>query len=226
MRLIKTAEERLIHPFRTVLGARSFAALVPGAAWVGLVCGLPALLIGIGFDFSIRYSPEDGAALLHQSSQEVLRSVREAVRGAYIHTIFEWMTFLSAIFFCVLAFARFRLQRDRALPILGLSLVIAGLLTVSGGLVDHGLVAGDAQAAALLPAAWAMTRSIAAALLVFGVSLVVWTRGKERFALSCGLVVLMGLALAGLAHGLTSRLADADALARDSGLIAWIAQPL
>ena len=226
MRLAKITEAPLISVLGELSSGRTSPVFIPALAGIFLLCGLPGLLLLLGFDFSIVQLNGAGAALLQQPSEAILRSVQEAVRGAYIHTIFQWVTFLSALFFCVLAFARFRLERDPALPLLGLSLVLASLVTVCRGVADQGLEAGDAQAAALLQTAWALTRGIVAILLVAGLSLVAWKRGAERLGLACGLLVVISLGLAELAQGLISGMGDETNRAHAGALFAWVAFPI
>ena len=226
MRLIRIIEKQLISAFQATPGKRSLARLAPIAAWVALLCGLPALFLVSGMDFSSGTSPLETVALFGRASQGVQQGLREVVKGAYIHTILEWMALLSAVFFCLLAYARFRLERDYSLPILGLTLVLAGLLTVSRGLVDNGLVAGDARTAALLPLIWATTRSLAAALLVFGVALVVWNEKHHHFYASCALLVLVSVGAGVLADGLTLRFSASHGLLQDSSLAELVVQPI
>ncbi len=196
------------------------------AAWVCLICGAPAVFLFWEAGFSVGDAGVAAATVAASVPDAPLQALQEAVRGAYTHTMLEWMTLLSAVLFCLLAYARFRLERDYALPILGLALVLAGLLTVSRGLADDGLIAGDESTASLLPVIWAITRSLAAALLILGVALVVWMEGRNRFAYSCAWLIAASAGFAGLAHGLTSRLANSDVLAQDSTLAQSIVQPI
>jgi len=226
MHLMRLGEGRRASAREEGAGAGGTGDLVPVAAFLVLVCGLPAGLILFGADFSIRDPSQEASILSGTVSGQGLEQLRESVRGAYIHTILEWMTLLSACFFCLLAYARFRLERDYALPILGLTLFLIGSLTVSRGLIGNGLVAADARGAALMPLIWATTRILVAALLVLGVGLAAWARGRKRFVSSCTLLVLFTLTLGVLAQDVLQRFADSDALIRESGLIPLVARPL
>ena len=218
MRLTRTIEKPQTSTHQWESGRSRLFDLFPIAAWVGLVCGAPAVLLISGVDLSVSNVGVARYAVATSPSNASLQVVQEAVRGAYIHTLLEWLALLSAILFCLLAYARFRVERDYALPVLGLSLLLAGFLTVSRGLADNGLITSGETTASLLPLIWDVTRSLAAFLLVLGIALVVWMKGRSLFISSCAVLVASSVGLAGLAHGLTARLAGGDALAQGSVL--------
>ncbi len=224
MHLIRAIHRQLISAFRATPGRSRLGDLAPVAVWVCIICGLPGALLLSGADFSISTIGTQPAFFVADALGAPLHVLREAVKGAYIHTILEWLTLLSAVFFCLLAYARFRLERDYALPVLGLTLVLAGVLTVSRGLADAGLIAGDETAASLLPLVWATTRSLVAAMLVLGVALVVWMEGRDRFVSSCALLVAASVGFAVLAHGLTARFAASNLLIQDASLAQLVTQ--
>ena len=224
MHLTRVIHRQLISALRATPGRSRLSDLAPVAVWVCIICGLPGALLLSGADFSVSTIGTQPAFFAADTLGAPLLVLREAVRGAYIHTILEWLTLLSAVFFCLLAYARFRLERDYALPFLGLTLVLAGVLTVSRGLADAGLIAGDERAASLLPLVWATTRSLVAAMLVLGVALVVWMEGRSRFVSSCALLVSASVGFAVLAHGLTARFAASSLLTQDASLAHLVTQ--
>jgi len=198
------------------------ARLSPAAAWVLLACGIPAGLLLLGVDLSLGGTGARNASL----PLAAVEGLDLVIRGAYIHTILEWMTLLSALFFCLLAYARFRLVRDYSLPILGLTLALAGFMMVSRGLVGSGLIPGDSEQAALLPLVWVTTRSLVAGLLVLGVALVIWNDKQKHFYASCAVLVLASLGAGVMADGLISHLAVLDGAAGDGATVDRMARSM
>jgi signal transduction histidine kinase/CheY-like chemotaxis protein/HPt (histidine-containing phosphotransfer) domain-containing protein len=226
MRLARKIEKHLGFRGNAAPGPDALARLSPAFAWMLLACGVPAGLLWLGVDFSLGQAVAPGAAFPLNGSPRSVEGLGVVIRGAYIHTILEWMTLLAAIFFCLLAYARFRLVRDYSLPILGLTLALAGFMTVSRGLVGNGLIAGNAEQGALLPLAWVTTRSLVAGLLLLGVSLVIWNDKKKHFYASCAFLVLASVGAGLLADGLILNFMGPDGASGGSQVAERLAQPI
>ncbi|MEM7556279.1 MAG: hypothetical protein AAF378_19690 [Cyanobacteria bacterium P01_A01_bin.84] len=101
---------------------------------VWLICLLPFTLNLMGVDFSSNQTSlilENIFPTAKVNPVELTETLYQTLEGSFTHTILEWSAFCTAAFTVILAFIHFRIQKDVSTPILGVTLLCAGLMDLT-----------------------------------------------------------------------------------------------
>ncbi|GAB4294737.1 MAG: hypothetical protein Fur0025_31540 [Oscillatoriaceae cyanobacterium] len=134
-------------------------------------CILPLLLNQIGFDFGSPHPPLDWETAVQLVAGEKPDSVHHSLAGDYTHTILEWSAFCAAIFTVILAFAHFSIDRNPTTPVIGVTLLCAGVMDAFHTLAADRLIPAVADNQNLIPFTWAICRLANALLATTGISI-------------------------------------------------------
>ncbi|NER00406.1 MAG: histidine kinase [Cyanothece sp. SIO2G6] len=145
------------------------------------ICVLPILLNIIGIDFGSSTVPFDPVAMVALSPSDLTDTMHHTLAGSYVHTILEWSAFCSALFTAILAFAHFTIKHDITTPVLGITLLCAGLMDAFHTLAADRLIETAASNQDLIPFTWALCRLFNALIGMVGVSLFLVTNMARRW---------------------------------------------
>lgn len=142
---------------------------VPVIAGVIIASLLPLLLIlmGVNLGPSTHFSSVDLVHLL--SRREIVNNLHLAMLGSQLHLLLEWCSIMVAILAAVLAFSRFGITRHIATPVIGISLLFAGLMDAFHSLISVRLIDAVADVSVLAPFCWVAARSFSALILMIAV---------------------------------------------------------
>ncbi|MHC5721002.1 MAG: hypothetical protein ACYTX0_55520, partial [Nostoc sp.] len=84
--------------------------------------------------------------------------IYQSLEGSFVHTILEWSAVCTAIFTVILAFAHFYIKSDIITPIIGVTLLCAGLIDAFHTLAADRLIEAVADNSKLIPFTWAVCR--------------------------------------------------------------------
>lgn len=151
------------------------------AAALILICLLPLLAMGLGFDFGTRCElPQfDGDVSSSAIETEAWNDmVHASAHGGYSHTILEWTALCAALSAALLAFCLYSVVRDPSLPVIGIAMLCAGLMDGFHTLAAVRLVHAVAPNTELVPFTWALCRLFNALILVAGIGLFAFGQGS------------------------------------------------
>ena len=152
------------------------------------LCVTPALLMGAGVDFGLHVRP------LGADSPPLL------VLG-----LLEWSAFCGALFTAVGALAYYLVRHDVVTPIIGVTLLAAGLLDAYHVYATTALVSAGASIDDFVPFAWFLSRLFCAVSLVIGASILV-ARADSGKGREGGAVVVMAAGLLAVSTGIVMAL--------------------
>ncbi|BBD62819.1 putative histidine kinase (plasmid) [Nostoc sp. HK-01] len=135
-----------------------------------LICLLPVGLNLLGFSFTSGVKSPNlesfcGNPKFINSCQE---AIYQSLEGSFVHTILEWSAVCTAIFIAILAFAHFCIKGDVVTPIIGVTLLCAGLMDAFHTLAADRLITSVADNSNLIPFTWALCRIANALVTISG----------------------------------------------------------
>ncbi len=142
------------------------------------LCVLPWFLKWVGLDFSIQPRELSEVLIKGKTPMQVNNLLHQAMAGSHLFTILGWSAFLIATITAALAFLHFKIERDVATPVIGLTLFCSGCLDAFQTLVGNRLLEAYVQDQTLLPFAWAVCRTASAWIRIIGVG--VFLVGRPR----------------------------------------------
>ncbi|GET36746.1 hypothetical protein [Microseira wollei] len=137
---------------------------------VVVICLLPFCLNWMGVSFSAIELGLDLDAVPTMRSPQLLDAMHRTLAGSFIQTILEWIAFCATIFTAILAFSHFTIKRDVITPILGVTLLCAGIMDAFHTAADR-LIDAASETSDLIPFTWALCRLGNALLTMLGVGL-------------------------------------------------------
>ncbi|WP_341526937.1 ATP-binding protein [Nostoc sp. UHCC 0302] len=159
------------------------------AVW--LICVLPFTLNLLGVNFGSAQVPLNLEGVSGKAN-EVTEVIYHTLAGSFIHTILEWSAFCAAIFTVILAFAHFSIKYDVTTPIIGVTLLCAGLMDAFHTLAADRLIEVVADNRNLVPFTWALCRLCNVLLTIIGVSIFLAGKSKQWRG-NLGFVILVSL---------------------------------
>lgn len=145
------------------------------------ICMLPILLNILGIDFDSSTVLFDPIAVIALPPSDLTDTLHRTLAGSYAHTILEWSAFCSALFTAILAFAHFTIKQDITTPVLGITLLCAGVMDAFHTLAADRLIETAANNQDLIPFTWALCRLFNALIGMVGVSLFLVTNMARRW---------------------------------------------
>ncbi|MGG6295837.1 ATP-binding protein [Leptolyngbya sp. AN02str] len=164
-----------------------------------IICILPLSLNLIGLNFGIAESSIDFSTVASLPSDHVTNLLHRTLAGSFVHTILEWSAFCSAIFTVILAFAYFGIQRDATTPIIGMTLLCAGVMDAFHTLAADRLIGASGNDPNLVPFTWALCRMGNALLTMVGVGFFIWLKPRT-WTRSTSFVVAASISLGAIAY--------------------------
>jgi signal transduction histidine kinase len=138
---------------------------------VVIICILPFLLNLLGYDFSSEKSTHLLLQITENSRDAIVDKMHQTLAGSFLHTILEWSAVCAAIFTVILAFSYFSIKNDVTTPIIGVTLLCAGIIDAFHTVAADRLIEAVANYQDLIPFTWTICRIGNALLTLFGVSL-------------------------------------------------------
>lgn len=127
------------------------------------ICSIPALFISLGVDFGF-----DSA---FQSQNESL----------LLLTLLEWSAICIGVFVALMAIAQYKIQRVPTLPVIAIVLLSAAAIDIHMVFVTDGIISSSAfDTEQLASLSWAISRGMHASLLFIGLSLFLYSKGKNK----------------------------------------------
>lgn len=188
-----------------------------------LISCLPLALNLLGVDFGLKPELPD-ASILSQDPLTLANRLHQSLAGSFLHTLLEWSAVCVAIFTVVLAFAYFSIQQDVITPILGVTLLGAGLMDAFHTLAADRLLTTVADNQDLIPFTWALCRLGNALLTLLGVSLFL-VKSPKRWRGNSLFVGLVSVGFALLAYGVIHWCAISQHLPQTTFPNTWISRP-
>ncbi|WP_199247870.1 ATP-binding protein [[Phormidium] sp. ETS-05] len=142
-------------------------------------CILPLILNQIGVDFSSPHPAIDWDTAVQLVAGKKPDSLHHSLAGDYTHTILEWSAFCTAIFTAILAFAHFSIDRNPTTPVIGVTLLCAGVMDGFHTLAADRLIPAVADNQNLIPFTWAICRLANALLAATGTSILLTSKSKK-----------------------------------------------
>jgi signal transduction histidine kinase len=126
--------------------------------------------------------------------------MHQTLAGSFLHTILEWSAVCAAIFTVILAFSYFSIKHDVTTPIIGVTLLCAGIMDAFHTFAADRLIDAVTNNEHLIPFTWAICRLGNALLTLFGVSLFLISRPK-RWHGNVSFIILVTVILALISYG-------------------------
>ncbi len=167
---------------------------------VVIICILPFLLNLVGYDFSSPKSAHSLLQITENSKEEIVDQMHQTLAGSFLHTILEWSAVCAAIFTVILAFSYFSIKNDVTTPIIGVTLLCAGIMDAFHTFAADRLIDAVANNENLIPFTWAICRIGNALLTLFGVSLFLITRPKKWHG-NVSFIILVSVIFGILSYG-------------------------
>jgi len=161
---------------------------------------LPFCLNLFGLDFGTPQTPLDLDTLQAAPTSAVYDALYQTLAGSFTHTILEWSAFCAAIFTVALAFVYFSVKHDVTTPIIGVTLVCAGMMDAFHTLAADHLIETVADNRNLIPFTWALCRMCNALLTILGVSIFL-VGNPTRWKGSVTFVMAVSFAFGVMAYG-------------------------
>jgi signal transduction histidine kinase len=185
-----------------------------------VVIAVPEILYALGVELGTPIQP--ATALPTASAAEAMH---DALRGSIIHVFLEWTAVSVAAFTATLALIYARYTDDHVAPILALALCASGWIDVFHTLAATYVIGGSSDPTKFIPFTWAMSRIFHAAVLLVGVTIVLWqphlTSARDRWRR----LLVVGLAFASVAYALIHICANSPVLPRTLYPDATISRP-
>lgn len=167
---------------------------VPVIAAVVIASLLPLALILMGVHLEPGNPLVRLPDLTYLSEREMANNLHLAMLGSQLHLLLEWCSIMVAILAAVLAFSRFGITRHIATPVIGISLLCAGLMDAFHSLISVRLIDAVADVDVLGPFSWAAARSFSAMILMIAVlALLMEKRLRWNMNASKSLVIVGGI---------------------------------
>ncbi|HIK09226.1 MAG TPA: histidine kinase [Oscillatoriaceae cyanobacterium M33_DOE_052] len=168
-----------LAPISAGFGAQDNRLPQPLVWGVLAACLLPLLLNPMGFDFSSHHPPLDWETAVHLVAGAKPDPLYHSLAGDFTHTILEWSAFCTAIFTVILAFAHFSIDRNPTTPVIGVTLLCAGVMDAFHTLAADRLIDAVADNQNLIPFTWAICRLANALLAATGISILMASNTKK-----------------------------------------------
>jgi two-component system, NtrC family, sensor kinase len=172
-----------------------------------IICILPFLLNLLGYDFSSQKSAysllqiTEKLQITENSRDAIVDQMHHLLGGSFLHTILEWSAVCAAIFTVILAFSYFSIKHDVTTPIIGVTLLCAGIMDAFHTFAADRLIDAVANNEHLIPFTWAICRIGNALLTLFGVSLFLISRPK-RWQGNVTFIILVSVIFAMISYGI------------------------
>ncbi len=213
-----------LAPISAGFGAQDHRLPQPLVWLVLAACILPLLLNQIGFDFSSPQPPIDWDTALQLVAGAKPDSLHQSLAGDYTHTILEWSAFCTAIFTAILAFAHFSIDRNPTTPVIGVTLLCAGVIDAFHTLAADRLIEAVADNHNLIPFTWVICRMANALLAATGISILLASPPKKwQHNINFVFIITSGFVL--MAYGIIHFCATSEILPQTIFPTAIIARP-
>ena len=126
------------------------------------------LAFGVQFGMDAHLASTHQLALLPDS--DLVNNIHLMMVGSQLHTLLEWCAIVIAVLTAVLAFSQFGLTGNITTPVLGVSLLSAGVMDAFHSLAAVRLLDTVANSSELVPFSWAVARTFNASILLLGAS--------------------------------------------------------
>lgn len=189
-----------------------------------IICLLPFFLNLLGFSFASPPPPMDQTPFLGLTGYALQDRLHQTLAGSFIHTILEWSAVATAIFTVVLAFSYFHIKEDIITPIIGVTLLCAGMMDAFHTLAADRLIEGVESSQSLIPFTWALCRLANALLTIIGVSIFLIYRPK-RLRNSIFFLTLTTVIFGSIAYGIIHICATSNSLPQTIFPEAFINRP-
>ena len=167
---------------------------------VVIICILPFLLNLVGYDFSSPKSAHSLLEITENNRDAIVDQMHQTLAGSFLHTLLEWSAVCAAIFTVILAFSYFSIKHDVTTPIIGVTLLCAGIMDAFHTFAADRLIDAVANNEHLIPFTWAICRLSNALLTLFGVSLFLISRPK-RWQGNVTFIILVSIIFALISYG-------------------------
>lgn len=190
---------------------------------VVFISALPFFLNLIGIDFG---SPHYANlfSLSPMLPNQLIDVMHQSLSGSFTHTILEWSALCTAIFTAILSFIYFQNKRDVVTPIIGVSLLCAGVMDAFHTLAADRLIAGAASTQDLIPFTWAMCRLFNVLILIFGTGIFLVT-GARKWRGNLGFIGVITLVFGAIAYSIIHLCVTSSRLPRTTFPQAMITRP-
>lgn len=165
---------------------------------IWLICLFPLGLNLLGFSFAsdITFPTREGVCGNTKSITSCQEVIYHQLEGSFIHTILEWSAVCTAIFIVILAFTHFYIKGDVITPIIGVTLLCAGLMDAFHTLAADRLITAVADNSKLIPFTWALCRLANALVTIIGVMIFLIIKPRKwQGSLSFVVVITLSLGL-------------------------------
>ena len=151
---------------------------LPGSIKWGIIAisCLPVFLNYLGLDFASHIIPFNGDT----PNNLMLEHRFETFHGQFTHMLLENIAFSVAIIVSIFCLVGFVIKKDPVLPLLGISLLCAGLMDGFHGLAATRLISATADNKDLIPFTWALCRFFNSLICIFGI-LVAFASQRQTF---------------------------------------------
>ncbi|MHC5672571.1 ATP-binding protein [Nostoc sp.] len=147
---------------------------------IGLICLLPSALNLLGVSFASSQTSRNVEVICNPANLKLFQKViYQSLEGSFVHTILEWSAVCTAIFTVILAFAHFYIKSDIITPIIGVTLLCAGLIDAFHTLAADRLIEAVADNSQIIPFTWAVCRLSNVLVTIIGVSIFLISKPKR-----------------------------------------------
>lgn len=129
---------------------------------------LPLALILLGVDLGTEPHRIPLADLVSLPGPDLDNNLQLSMVGPQIHTLLEWSAIVVAVLAALLAFSHFWITGNVTAPVLGVSLLSAGLMDAFHSLAAARVLDTVADSRQLIPFSWAVARTFNALVLALG----------------------------------------------------------
>ncbi|MBG1244299.1 ATP-binding protein [Nostoc sp. NZL] len=179
---------------------------------IWLICLLPSALNVLGVSFASSLLPRNLEIVCNPASLGFIEEViYQRLQGSFVHTILEWSAVCTAIFTIILAFAHFYIKSDIITPIIGVTLLCAGLIDAFHTLAADRLIEAVADNSKLIPFTWALCRLCNALVTIIGVSIFLFSK-PTRWQGSLKFIVAVTLGFGLVCYGIIAVCATSHTL--------------
>mgnify|MGYP001262992362 CR=1 FL=1 len=132
---------------------------------------LPALLSGMGVDFSLPIPEYDPHLLTNMRQSDLYKLTSTVSSTTFIQTIIAWSTFLLASLVAALAIMHFYVSRDAATPVIGMAFMCVAIMELVYAIYTALVISNSVEIETMMPLLWTGGRLFHALIMLIGVSL-------------------------------------------------------
>jgi len=137
-----------------------------------LACLSPIFLNLLGVDFGSGSQPIHANHVIDGkvNTDDLFR----ALAGALHHALLEWSAVVVAFLTALLSFMHYAIRRDITVPIIGMTLLCAGVVDGFHTLAAMRIISPNTPSLDFIPFTWALSRTFNASVMIFGVLIGLW----------------------------------------------------